>query len=279
MPTLAADYGRISRALPVSVRLELRQSWASHTRVSPGSRANTPSIARNLTKLCQRIAWLLVVNLLAFRYTKRVGAPEFIAPPEKVQPVRLHGISPMPQQTPFTESPMQAAGRMWRENKVNWLVGIALIVTSLASIVGYFDLIPEVSTNARAPAATFFPSGYTLTVKIRNCPSDQGHVMVMLYDGVTFNENSTALRVGSVPISGGQAEWVVHNLPLGKYSVVAFHDLNANEAFNPESERQGYSMDKVSDSNAEPPSSDFSLKDTVFDFTTDLPSVTINLRP
>ena len=132
--------------------------------------------------------------------------------------------------------------RVWRENRGNWLLAVGLLVSLLAWLVGYFNLIPEIEAVDHPNLGTTLIGGSTLTVDIVGCESDKGKVIAMLYDGRGFNDSSIPLRMQSLTIEDQRAHWDVHNLSYGSYAVYAFQDLDNNEVVDPKSERQGISF-------------------------------------
>jgi len=167
--------------------------------------------------------------------------------------------------------------RVWRENKGNWLLVTGVIVGLLACVIGYFDLIPNItatSTNNKPSPPGFMATGTTLVVHIAGCESDQGQVVAMLYSGVSFDESSTAMRVELLKIHNREAVWAIHNLPLGPYAIVAFHDVNSDDVLQAGIERQG----PIGRSGKGPTDKPLTYSDLVFQFDQDRQEVRIELR-
>ena len=63
----------------------------------------------------------------------------------------------------------------------------------------------------------------TLRVTITGLESDRGSVRVALFDSeASFTRDAREAAV--LPIRSGRAEWVVRDLPPGRYAAAAFHD-------------------------------------------------------
>lgn len=181
----------------------------------------------------------------------------------------------MPQSDFKREPEVARLGRVWRENRGNWLLAAGVIVSLLAWAVGYFDLIPTITTRASRPSPPLLmTTGKTLIVRITGCESDEGQVVAMLYSGSNFNESATAMRVELLKIQDGQAVWPVHNLPFGRYAVVAFHDVNGDEVLQPGVERQG----PVGRAGPQADDERLTYSDLIFQFTQDQQEVLIELR-
>ena len=168
----------------------------------------------------------------------------------------------MPQ-TSYKPDPLsKQIRRIWRENGGNWLLAVAVLVSMLAWLVGYFDLIPVIETVDQPNFASPLLGGATLMVDISGCASDEGKVVAMLYDGRGFNDSSVPLRMEALPIAEGRAHWDVHNLSYGSYAIYAFQDLDGNEIVDPKKERQGISLMQPTP----PDSTGFNYSAAAFDF-------------
>ncbi len=180
----------------------------------------------------------------------------------------------MPNKEFKPESYPQLMRRAWRENRGNWLLTVGLVVSVLASIVGYFDLIPHIEAVDLPNTNVAVSGGNTLIVEISGCASDEGKVVAMLYDGRTFKDSSVPLRMEALEIREGVAIWRVHNLSFGSYAVYAFQDLDNNEVVDPTKERQGVSL------NTDTPQgpSGFNYAAAAFDFSPNQKSVAVELR-
>lgn len=164
--------------------------------------------------------------------------------------------------------------RVWSENRGNWLLAVGILVSLLGWLVGYFNLIPEIDAVDRPSQGTMLVGGNTLTVDITGCPSDDGKVVAMLYDGRGFNDASISLRMIALDIVDGSAHWELHDLSYGAYAVYAFHDLDGNELVDPKKERQGISINP----DLVPPPKVFSYANAAFDFSPQLKNIKIELR-
>ena len=183
----------------------------------------------------------------------------------------------------FKREPMlRRIKSIWNENNGNWLLVTSLAVSLLAWSVGYFDLIPEISTRGPSNAASSGPfliaAGRTLNVKVIGCESDEGTVVAMLFAADRFDVNSVPLRVETLEIKQLQATWAIHNLTYGAYVVVAFHDLNGDDQFNPDSERQGFSRRSGSLRSATTDGRTVEVSDAAFNFDQDQQEVVVELK-
>lgn len=173
-----------------------------------------------------------------------------------------------------TKPLIQQVRRIWRENRGNWLMGVAVLVSLLGCLIGYFDLIPVIDTVDSPNLSSPLIGGATLVVEISGSASDEGQVVAMLYDGRGFNESSVPLRMETLPITDGRARWDVHNLSYGTYAVYAFQDLDDNEIVDPKKERQGISLTQP----LPPESSDFNYAAAAFEFMPQQKIVHVELR-
>jgi uncharacterized protein (DUF2141 family) len=73
------------------------------------------------------------------------------------------------------------------------------------------------------------PTG-TVTVEVTNLRSNNGYVLVSLYDTPeSFPKNGEkAVGKGKVKITGGKATITFKNMPQGKYAAAILHDENDN---------------------------------------------------
>lgn len=183
---------------------------------------------------------------------------------------------PSMSQSDFKREPEAARlARVWRENKGNWLLATGVIVSVLAWAVGYFNLIPDITAGpSKLSSPSLIATGNTLIVRVTGCESDQGQVVAMLYAGESFNESATAMRVELLEIQDQEAIWRAHNLPLGSYAVVAFHDVNSDETLQPGIERQG----PVGRSGQRADGKPLTYADLIFKFAQDQQEVLIQLR-
>ena len=68
-----------------------------------------------------------------------------------------------------------------------------------------------------------------LTIEIDGLKSDQGTVMIALFNSAeSFMDVDKAFRREARPISGMACQWVIQDLPAGRYGVSIFHDENGN---------------------------------------------------
>lgn len=170
--------------------------------------------------------------------------------------------------------------RIWHENKGNWLLVTGVVVSLLAWSIGYFDLIPEITAiRHTAQPPTLLATGRTLIVHITGCESDEGQVVAMLYEAEHFTAESVAARVELLRIENRQALWPIHNLQFGNYIVLAFHDLNADEQFDPKTERQGISRRPSQPHPLAPDAALSPTSEAAFTFNDDKEEITVQLEP
>ena len=68
-----------------------------------------------------------------------------------------------------------------------------------------------------------------LTVTVSGVRDDRESVRIALYaDAATFRHERDARQVLSVPAQPGEVSGVFHDLPAGRYAVLAYHDENGN---------------------------------------------------
>jgi len=68
-----------------------------------------------------------------------------------------------------------------------------------------------------------------LTVTVSGVRDDKAAVRIVLYaDADTFRHEQEARQVLSVPAAPGTVRGVFHDLPPGRYAVLAYHDENGN---------------------------------------------------
>ena len=117
-----------------------------------------------------------------------------------------------------------------------------LLLTSLAC-----------STRPTAPVDTTKPipadGTVTLTIEIHGLESDEGSVVVAVFDSATsFDQRTGAVASQTVVPTDGSATWSVADLPAGTYAVAVYHDLNDNgeldrTTLGPPAEPYGFSND------------------------------------
>jgi uncharacterized protein (DUF2141 family) len=68
-----------------------------------------------------------------------------------------------------------------------------------------------------------------LTVKIENVRNAQGSVLAALYDSeASYMKQPSARSTFKVKAIPGEVQYVLHDLPAGKYAISVFHDENSN---------------------------------------------------
>ena len=68
-----------------------------------------------------------------------------------------------------------------------------------------------------------------LTVAVTGVRDGENTVRIVLYaDADTFRHERNAKQILSLPAAAGTVSGVFHDLPAGRYAVVAYHDANGN---------------------------------------------------
>ncbi len=73
------------------------------------------------------------------------------------------------------------------------------------------------------------PSVQPMTIRVRGLKSDDGTVRVTVFDSEENFRDRKPLRENELVIREGTAEWVLNDLPQGRYAIRAYHDENDNE--------------------------------------------------
>ncbi len=68
-----------------------------------------------------------------------------------------------------------------------------------------------------------------LVIVFKGMESDDGAVNCALCGNREEYENHGALMKNACEIKGGEARWVIENLPFGEYAAKSFHDENGNK--------------------------------------------------
>jgi uncharacterized protein (DUF2141 family) len=69
----------------------------------------------------------------------------------------------------------------------------------------------------------------TLIVRFENLKSNDGKVMVALFDGKENFSKQEATQTVTLSIANYSAVWNLESLPEGKYIIIAYHDENENQ--------------------------------------------------
>jgi len=73
------------------------------------------------------------------------------------------------------------------------------------------------------------PGTGTLTVVITGFQNDRGDAKIGLSNSLEgYTNDDETLQQAALPIRKGKAEWVLTDLPWGKYSIKVYHDENGN---------------------------------------------------
>lgn len=73
-------------------------------------------------------------------------------------------------------------------------------------------------------------NNFTLTIQINNCNSDNGKIMIALYNSAdTYMKTEKAVQKKIIPIQNKKSIVKFDNLSAGTYAFVFFHDANSNQ--------------------------------------------------
>ncbi len=135
---------------------------------------------------------------------------------------------------------------LWRANHGNWLLGLAVAIVLIGSSImmlgndrgeslGADGRYQEASeTNATIDEDATQSDGILLTIVVLGAVSDEGQMMLAIYDTANqFNDPTLATLKSPRPIKDGIATWIIaaKNLP-SQFAVAAYHDENSDGALN-----------------------------------------------
>jgi uncharacterized protein (DUF2141 family) len=135
---------------------------------------------------------------------------------------------------------------LWRANHGNWLLGLTLAIVLIGSSILMFGSDHGASlgadgrfqesgeTGARIDEDATASDGIRLTIKVPDAVSDEGQMMLAVYDTANqFNDPTLAILKSPRPIKKGIATWVIaaKNLP-SQFAVAAYHDKNSDGILN-----------------------------------------------
>ena len=96
----------------------------------------------------------------------------------------------------------------------------------LAATALALSLLLSGSAMAQAPASTAAPS--TLVVTFTGLASDQGSLMVAVFDGEAAYKGGAPVRSAQVKAAVPQVAATFEGLPPGRYAIKSFHDLDGD---------------------------------------------------
>lgn len=75
--------------------------------------------------------------------------------------------------------------------------------------------------------------GGKLVVEVQNVRDDSGNIRASLYrEPESFRKEDKALKVVSLPAKAGMLSLSFNELPPGRYSLMVYHDSNADQKLN-----------------------------------------------
>lgn len=93
-------------------------------------------------------------------------------------------------------------------------------------VAGAAGLISLMSQETALSGAT------SIDLTIGGISTEQGHVLIALYDSADAWNTNTALDTVRVPASDGSVLARFDNIPSGDYAIAVFHDANDDGQFN-----------------------------------------------
>jgi len=130
-------------------------------------------------------------------------------------------------------------------------------------------------------AAFVFPTAALagdLTVRIDGVHSDQGSILAAVYDSeASYMKQPAARATFKVKASRGTVQYVLHDLPPGKYAVSVFHDENGNGKLDRNLlgiPKEGYGFSNGLPGSGRPPA----FSSAAFEFAGTTQSITISLH-
>lgn len=106
------------------------------------------------------------------------------------------------------------------------------MATPLGHAIGLVVFCALIKSMAAVTAADA-PATAELRVLVKGLVSNKGRVRFRLFGTAdTYNRQDEAFREEFVAISNRMSQWVVKGVPAQVYSVVVYHDENANGKFD-----------------------------------------------
>ncbi len=117
----------------------------------------------------------------------------------------------------------------------------------------------------------------TLHILIKGIDSDQGQVMIAIYDSEKgYMDIEKAYFKKSIPIRNKVSRLSIPNMPSGSYAVVCFHDRNTNQKLDKNAfgiPKEGYGFSNDAKGNFGPPK----FEKSSFKLSESTQSITINM--
>jgi uncharacterized protein (DUF2141 family) len=175
----------------------------------------------------------------------------------------------------------------WRDNNGNVLLATSLGVLGVACLVGYLQLIPEITATGGVSSINRlgWQSTAYLHVEVVGFPSDEGDCMISLFSWDERNLPSTPIRSATIRIDNGRSRWNLSGVPYGRYVVFAFHDRNRDGDISTEmepgkGEYRGFSIAADTDpALLDKGPMEAIFREATFDFREDGQLVTVELHP
>ncbi len=106
------------------------------------------------------------------------------------------------------------------------LVCIATVAALVATGTAHAQSAPATAPAAAPVSATAAAPG-TLSLTFTGIEAKQGRIMIVLFDEAGWG-GGRPLRADMVEVTGGSASVTIPGLPVGRYGIKAFHDVNGN---------------------------------------------------
>lgn len=110
---------------------------------------------------------------------------------------------------------------------MNAMMITAAAIAALVATTAAAQTAP-VATRAPAPAANAAAS-VDMTLNFTGIETATGSIAVAVFDSeATFDRGGAPVRQMLVPVNGATAQTVISGLPVGRYAIKAFHDVDGN---------------------------------------------------
>lgn len=100
-------------------------------------------------------------------------------------------------------------------------------IAVLAALVAGGTARAQTDTPASNAAASTAPATSTLSVTFTGIEAKRGNIMLALYDEASWSSGKP-VRSEILDAATGTASVVISGLPVGRYGIKAFHDINGN---------------------------------------------------
>jgi uncharacterized protein (DUF2141 family) len=111
-----------------------------------------------------------------------------------------------------------------------------LMITASAALIAIAGLTSTVDAKPAKKAAANAAVTAKLIIRFAGVETKTGAVMFSVFDGeAAFDGDGKPVRVGMVPANATSIETALEGLPVGRYGIKAFHDVNGDHqmAVNP----------------------------------------------